>query len=201
MLVNAFRNWALCCSRHLLQSDGLFTKVSKSPPPFCPPQEIWSSLPAFASEPHHPVSPPKLAFPTGTLALPDLEMTFLLPRSTGPLWESAITFDPYHIQNHDPSISGAGAIPRSAYWPFHKAPVGALQISSSASSPALRDFPALFLQPKVSGENGNIILTAMFLRDVRMTEGCQNLLDHSTPNSCSKNDFSLEPILGPTNNN
>ena len=99
MLINAFQNRAYPALRNFFKVTAFLLDSRRTPAPsFCPSKEILSTLSAFVLGSHHPVSWQKLAFPTGPLALPYLEM-FLLPRSIGPLWESDITFDLYLIQN------------------------------------------------------------------------------------------------------
>lgn len=99
MPVSAFQNRAYTALSSFFKVTTFLLNSRRIPAPsFCPSKEIWSTLSAFVLGPHHPVSCQKLALPTGPLALPYLEM-FLLRRSTGPLWESDITFDLYLIQN------------------------------------------------------------------------------------------------------
>ena len=94
-----FQNWTYTTLSSFFKVTVFLLNSRRIPAPsFCPSKEIWSTLSAFVLGPHHPVSCQKLALPNGPLALPYLEI-FLLPRSTGPLWESDITFDLYLIQN------------------------------------------------------------------------------------------------------
>lgn len=168
------------------------TRPTPPPPSFCSLKEIGSTSPLFASEgPSPSITPKSYPFQLVHWPSPTWKGHFCSTGAPGLFGRLTSPLTLLLSKNHNPSVPGAGAIPRLTYWFFHRAPAGALVSKSLGFQSWLLRLPSTIHPPDPSPRYLAKIkaLSLLFCGNIRMTEGCQNPLDHSTSNSYSKNEL------------